>query len=106
RLESLFHPQVRQQLSRGNDPTMYNLETRFLGHQLDFCPPHRADQHQTFLPTREAHGTAEAEQPRIAHDGTCLFQDLSAQSLLPRLIRLGTAAWPAPSLTIVADQHD
>src|SRR5260370_2199827 len=105
RLESLFHPEMRHQLSRWDDPSMCNLETGFPGHQLDFCPPDRADQHETFLRTREAHATAEAEEPCVTNDGTSLLQDLSTKRLFPRLITLGTAPWPPPSLTITADQH-
>ena len=73
RLESLFHPEMRHQLSRRDDPSMCNLETRFPGHQLDFCPPDRADQHETFLRTREAHATTEAEEPCVTNDGTGLL---------------------------------
>src|SRR6266567_4748097 len=97
RLESLFHPEMRQQISRWYDPTMYNLEPRLPWHQFDFRPPHRANQHATLLRTSEAHATAEAEEPRVAHNGTGLFQDLSAKSLLPGLITLGTAPRPPPS---------
>src|SRR5260370_2899002 len=85
-LESLFHSEMRHQLSRRDDPSMCHLETGFPGHQLDFCPPDRADQHETFLRTREAHATTEAEEPCVANNGTSLLQDLSAKRLLPRLI--------------------
>src|SRR5262245_54866612 len=85
---------------------MTNLEIRLPGHQLDFRPPYRADQYESPLWTRETHATAEPEQPRFAHDGTRLFQYLSAKSLLPALIALGAAPRPSPSLTIIADQYD
>jgi hypothetical protein len=84
---------------------MCNLELGFPRPQLNFCPPDGADQHQTSLRTSEAHATAETKEPRVAHDGTRLFPYLPAKSLLPGLITLGTAPWPPPSLTIIADQH-
>src|SRR5258708_6843262 len=97
---------MQHQLSRWDDPSMRNLETGFPGHQLDFRPPDRADQHETLLRTREAHGAAEAEEPCVTNDGTSLLQDLSTKRLLPRLITFGTPPWPPPPFTIPADQHD
>jgi hypothetical protein len=84
---------------------MCNLELGFPRPQLNFCPPDKADEYQTFLLASEAHATTEAKEPRVAHDGKRLFPYLPAKSLLPGLIALGTATWPPPSLTIIADQH-
>src|SRR6266540_5893908 len=106
RLEALFHPEMLQKFGGWDHTTMRDFEARLPRHQLDPCEPYRANQHQTLLGPCEAHGTAEAEQPRI-NDGRAHFlHDFSAQSLLPGLITFGTATWPAPSLAIVADQHD
>ena len=89
-------------MSRDN-PSMRDLEARLPCQQLDFRPPHGADEHATLLRTTEARITPEAEEPCGAHNGTRLFQDLPAESLLPRLITLGTASRPAhrtPSVLI------
>src|SRR5258708_20118231 len=101
RLESLFHPEMRHQLSRRDDPSMCNLETGFPGHQLNFCPPDRPDQHETLFRACEAHATAEAEEPRVTHHGTSLLQDLSAKRFSPTLITLGPPPYPPPSLPLL-----
>src|SRR5882762_6735699 len=97
---------MREQLIRGDNPSMRDLEARVPWQELDFCPPYGAYQHAILLRTTEAHTSAEPEEPRVIHDGTRLFQDLAAKSLLPGLIALGTATRPAPALTIIADEHD
>ena len=106
RLESLCHPQVGHQLSRRDDPAMCNLKLGFPWPQLNFCPPDRTDQYQTFLRARKTLAAAEAKKSRVAHDGTRLFPYLPAKRLLPGLVTLATATWPSPSLTIPANQHD
>ena len=103
RLESLFDPQVQMQLMLRDKTTMCNLETWFPRHQLDLGSPNRADQHKTRFGTGEAHPTAEAKEPCVANDGTCLLQDLSPEGLLPRLISFGTASWPSPPFAIIAN---
>jgi hypothetical protein len=94
--ESLLYPEVRRQLSRGDAATMWNFETRFPRHKLDFCPPNRTEEHETFLQTRKTCAAAEAEEPCVAYDRTRLLQNLSAESRLPGLIALGTATRPTP----------
>src|SRR5581483_1357961 len=106
RLEALFHPKIRRQLIRANNPSMCDLETRFPSHHLDFSPPNGANQHETLLRAREAYTSAESEESRVAHDTTGLFQNLPAKSLLPRLITLRSASRPTPADTVIADQHD
>src|SRR5262245_25815195 len=106
RLEALFHPEMRQKLGGRDHTTMLDFEAWLPRHQLDPRQPYRAYQHETFLRPCEAHGAAEAEQPRINYGRACLLQDLSAESLPPGFIALGTASRPPPSLAVVADQHD
>ena len=106
RLESLSHPEMRQKLGGWDHTTMRDFEAGLPRHQLDHCQPHRPYQHKSLLRPREAHGAAEAEQPRIHDDRARFLQDLSAESLFPGLITFGTAPWPTPSLAIFADQYD
>src|SRR6266436_5226619 len=106
RFEATFHPEMREQLIRGDNPSMRNLETWVPWQQLYFCPPYGADEHPILLRTTEAHTSAETEESRVIHDGTRLFQDLAAKSLLPGLTTLGSAPRPPPVNTVIADQHD
>src|SRR5262245_45218238 len=97
---------MRQKLGGRDHTTVRDLEARLPRHQLDFRQPYGARQHETLLMPCEAHGAAEAEQPRANDGRACLLQDFSAESLLPGLIAFGTASRPAPSHAIIADQHD
>jgi hypothetical protein len=85
---------------------MRDLEAWFPWHQINFCPPNGANQDEALLLTSETYTTAEPEEPRLAHDTTRLFQDLSAKSLFPGLITFGTTSWPTPTPGIIADQYD
>src|SRR5205823_7570272 len=85
---------------------MRDLKIRLPRQQLDFCSPHGADKDAILLGTAEADTSAAPEEPRVSHRGTRLFQDLPAESLLPRLITLGSASRPPPVNTVIADQHD
>src|SRR5260370_26084349 len=87
-------------------PSMRDLEPRLPWQQLDLRQPDRADEHAIPLRTTDARTTAEAEEPRGAHNGTGLFQNLPAKRLFPRLITLRTASSPAISNTGVATQND
>jgi hypothetical protein len=68
RLEALFHPEMRQKLGGRDHTTMLDFESWLPRHQLDPRQPYRAYQHETLLRPCEAHGAAEAEQPRINDD--------------------------------------
>src|SRR5438105_1285152 len=97
---------MREQFMRGHNSPMRDFETWLPWQQLNFCPPYGADQHSILLRTTEAHTSAEPEESRVIHDGTRLFQDLAAKSLLPGLTTLGSAPRPPPVNTVIADQHD
>src|SRR5438552_5658562 len=102
RFEAVLHPEMREQFMRGDNSPMRDFETWLPWQQLNFCPPYGADQHPILLLTTEAHTSAESEEPRVAHDGTRLFEDLPAKSLFPRLVTLRSASRPAPANTVVA----
>src|SRR5258708_29590942 len=97
---------MRGQFMRGDNSPMRDFETWLPWQQLNFCAPYGADQHPILLPTTEAHTSAESEEPPVADNGTRLFEDLPAESLLPRLTTLGSAPGPPPVNTVIADQHD
>lgn len=105
RLEAVFHPEIREQLCRGNNAPVCDLESRFPWHQVNFRSPNRADQDESLLRAREAYTTAETEKSRLSHDATGLLRNLPAKSLLPRLVTLRAASRPAPALAIMTDQH-
>src|SRR5436309_12733948 len=84
---------------------MCDLEARGPGQQLNTRSPDRSNQHAISLRTRKARRPAEPEELRVNDDGTRLLQDLSAKGLLPGLVTLGTASWPSPLLSVIADQH-
>src|SRR5262245_1600868 len=106
RLEALFHPEMRQKLGGRDHTTMRDFEAGLPRHQLDLCEPYGAHQYEILLRSCETHGAGEAEQPRTDDHRARFLQDLSAESLLPGFIALGTPSWPAPSLAILADQND
>jgi len=83
RLESLFYPQVRQQLARWNHATISNLEAWLPRIQLDLRTPHGADQPKPCFRAREAHAAAEAEELCVTDDRACLLEDLSTERLFP-----------------------
>ena len=105
-LEALFHPEMRQKLGGRDHATVPDFEAWFPRRQLDLRQPYRAYEHETLLRPCEAHGAAKAEQPRVNYGRARFLQDLSVESLLPGFIAFGTAPRPAPSLAVVADQHD
>src|SRR5439155_26856580 len=83
RLESLLHPDVREQLTRWHDATMCDLEARGPEQQLNTRSPDRSNQHAISLRTPKARRPAEPQELRVNDDGTRLLQDLSAKALLP-----------------------
>src|SRR5262249_46289302 len=97
---------MRQKLGGRDHTAMRDFKAGLPRHQLNFRQPYGAHQHATLLRPREAHGAAEAEQSRVNYCRARFLQDLSAESLLPGFIAFWTAPWPAPSLAVVADQHD
>ncbi len=88
RFEAFFHPEMRAQFMNRRSESMRDLETWLPWQQLDFCPPHRADEYALLFWTSEAHAAAEPEEPRTFHNGTRLFKNLPVKRLFPRLITL------------------
>jgi hypothetical protein len=97
---------MRHKLSGWDHTAMRDFEARLPRHQLDLRQPYGTRQRETLLGPREARGAAEAEQSRVNYGRARFLQDLSAESLLPGFIAFGAAPRPAPSLAVLADQHN